>query len=249
MKVARPKLMDIVIYTALVYVATVVLQIYQPQTGGYFNLGESMIYLAALTSTPLVAGIAGGVGAALADYTTGYAIFAPGTLVIKFAEGLIAGTLVTLLRKVRGGIAASSLGAVYAIVLAFYGVYMYSGEAYVGPAEFLSVPIASPLVNIPAFFWIAASAALGALMFYALYKKFVSFGESIALLTAGLVMVLGYFLYEYFISNPLQGREPIAAIAEVPINVAQCIIGIAIALPLASWLRRAGYAEGTERAK
>lgn len=244
MRIARPRLMDIVIYTALVYVATVVLQIYQPQTGGYFNLGESMIYLAALTSTPLVAGIAGGVGAALADYTTGYAIFAPGTLIIKFAEGTLAGILVALLRRVRGGIAASSLGTIYAVVLAFYGIYLYSGEAYIGPAEFLNAPVTSPIVNIPALFWIIVAAALGALIFYALYRRFVSFGESIALLTAGLVMVLGYFLYEYFISNPLQGREPIAAVAEVPINVAQCVIGIAIALPLVSWLRRAGYVEG-----
>ena len=59
------------------------------RTDGYFNVGESTIYLAVLTSTPLIARIASGIGVALADLSTGYAVFAPGILVIKFIEGYL----------------------------------------------------------------------------------------------------------------------------------------------------------------
>ena len=60
---------------------------------------------------------------------------------------------------------------------------------------------------------------------------------------AGLIMVTGYFLYEYFVSNPLTGREPLAAVAEIPVNIGQAVIGASIALPVVVFLRRAGYVE------
>lgn len=47
------------LYTALVLIATVVLQVYTPATRGYFNLGEVAIYAVAALSSPLTAGIAG----------------------------------------------------------------------------------------------------------------------------------------------------------------------------------------------
>ena len=95
-------LIEIIVYIVAVYVATIALQIYQPATGGYFNLGEAVIYIAAMLSSPLVAGIAGGVGASLADLSTGYGIFAPATLVIKFTEGYVAGYLVKKAKVGRG---------------------------------------------------------------------------------------------------------------------------------------------------
>jgi uncharacterized membrane protein len=79
------------VFTALVCVATVVFVLPIPATKGYFNLGEIVIYVAALLFGPFVGGFAGGVGAALADVINGFSQFAPGTFAIKLIEGLIVG--------------------------------------------------------------------------------------------------------------------------------------------------------------
>ncbi|MGB9830987.1 MAG: ECF transporter S component, partial [Fervidicoccus fontis] len=93
------------VFTALVYVFTVVVQFAQPFTGGYFNLGEAAIYVCALISDPLTTGLAGGIGSALADATTGYGIFAPATLLIKFTEGYVASLLFKKMGRSNSSIA------------------------------------------------------------------------------------------------------------------------------------------------
>jgi len=77
------------IMSALVTVGTLIVQIPNGM-GGYFNFGDVMIFVAALTFSPLIGGVAGGLGSAMADLP-GYAIYAPFTLIIKGLEGLIAG--------------------------------------------------------------------------------------------------------------------------------------------------------------
>lgn len=239
----RSRLIDAVLFTTLVYVATIVVQVYQPATGGYFNLGESMIYLAALISSPLVAGVAGGVGAALADLSTGYAIFAPGTLVIKFIEGYVAGLLAHRLGKIHGLYKAIATVLVYTIVFLTISTMLWAGEMYIGPEKWLDYALTQIYTNIPIFTWILIAVFTGSLILYLLIRRTVATGEVYALAIAGAFMVLGYFLYQFFISNPITGRDPAAAIAEVPVNIGQVIVGIAVALPIASWLRKAGYSK------
>ncbi|MHA1264732.1 MAG: ECF transporter S component [Candidatus Helarchaeota archaeon] len=86
------------IMTALVCVATLIFQIPIPITGGYFNVGEAIIYISAILFGPIIGGISGGVGAALADLMSPYAIYAPATLVIKFCEGFIIGYIVFMVK-------------------------------------------------------------------------------------------------------------------------------------------------------
>jgi len=229
------------VFTVLVYVATIVIQVYQPATGGYFNIGESMIYLAALTSTPLVAGIAGGVGAALADLSTGYAIFAPGTLVIKFIEGYVAGRLIRVLRGKHGLPYAILTVVVYTVVFLVISAILWTGGIYIGPEKWLHLTFNPLYVEVSLAVWIAIGIALGALIAIILLRKYVTTGEVAALAVAGSLMVLGYFLYEYFYSNPVTGREPTAAILEVPVNIGQVVVGLSVSIPLVAWLRRAGY--------
>lgn len=237
MKARKISVVQLVIFTALVYTATIVIQIYQVATGGYFNLGETMIYLAALVSTPLVAGVAGGVGAALADYTTGYAIFAPGTLVIKFAEGYLAGLLIGKMRGKWAGALSSVVGGLYAALFAYI---FYSVE---------TIDIGTPIshlgtVQVTPPLWIAVSIVVGGSIFYVLHRRITSFGEVVALLFSGSIMVLGYFLYEFFISNPiLLNRDPWLAIFEIPVNIGQVVVGTSIALPVYGWLKKAGFIE------
>jgi uncharacterized membrane protein len=234
-------IIQVVIFTVLVYAATVAVQVYQPATGGYFNIGESMIYLAAVVSTPLVAGIAGGVGAALADLSTGYAIFAPGTLVIKFIEGYVAGRLAGALRGKHGNLYAVVTALVYTVVFLTISATMWAGGLYVGPERWLHFTFSPPYVEVSLAVWIALGIAMGALIAFILLRKYITTGEVAALAIAGSTMVLGYFLYEYFVSNPLTGREPLAAIFEVPVNIGQVVVGVSLSIPISAWLRRAGY--------
>ena len=237
MKTNKINVVQLVIFTALVYTATIVIQIYQAATGGYFNLGESMIYLAALVSTPLVAGVAGGVGAALADYTTGYAIFAPGTLIIKFAEGYLAGLLIRRMRGRWAGALSSVVGALYALLFTYI---FYSVEAID-----ISTPVSHiSTLNVTLPLWVAVSLVVGGGVFYVLHRKITSFGEVISLLLSGSAMVIGYFLYEFFISNPLLlNRDPWLAVFEIPVNIGQVIVGTSIALPVYGWLKKAGFVD------
>ena len=79
------------VMTAFVTVATFLIQIPNPPTRGYINVGDAMIFTTALTFGSYIGGVAGGLGSALADLWAGYVYFAPFTLVIKGFEGLVAG--------------------------------------------------------------------------------------------------------------------------------------------------------------
>lgn len=79
------------VMAALVCVTTLFIRIPNPM-GGYFNVGDVVIFISALTLGPLVGGVAGGLGSSLADLI-GYPVFAPFTLIIKGLEGFIAGLI------------------------------------------------------------------------------------------------------------------------------------------------------------
>jgi uncharacterized membrane protein len=79
---------------ALVAAATIVIQIPSPQTKGYINLGDTLIFTIAMLFGAKIGGLAGGIGSALADIISGYAHWAPFTLVIKGIEGFIVGSFV-----------------------------------------------------------------------------------------------------------------------------------------------------------
>lgn len=79
------------VMAALVTVTTYMIQVPIPATQGFFNVGDGMIMVAALTFGPVIGGIAGGLGSSLADLIGGWYVWVIPTLVIKGIEGLIAG--------------------------------------------------------------------------------------------------------------------------------------------------------------
>lgn len=81
-----------IVFAATVAATTLVVRIPIPGTGGYFNLGDTMVLTAALLFGWRVGAFAGGVGSALADLI-GFPLFAPLTLVVKGMEGSVAGRL------------------------------------------------------------------------------------------------------------------------------------------------------------
>lgn len=75
------------VFTALVFVVTAYLHI--PTNNGYIHVGDGLIYLAACILPRYYAMAVGMGGALLADCLTGFAIWAPGSVVIKGATALL----------------------------------------------------------------------------------------------------------------------------------------------------------------
>lgn len=87
------KIVITALFAALICVATMVVQIPIPATGGYINLGDGVILVCAYLLHPALAVIAAGLGSMLADLLAGYMAYAPATLVIKICVALIAALL------------------------------------------------------------------------------------------------------------------------------------------------------------
>jgi uncharacterized membrane protein len=148
------------VFAALVFIVTSQIPpIPIPATSGYFNVGETTIYVAALLFGYSVGALSGGIGAMLGDIYLGFGVFAPGTLAIKGIEGAIVGFLNLKLKK---------------------------------------------------------------------YIQNVTYCAVISVIVGGLEMVAGYFLYEQF----ALGLAFSVALAEVPINTVQMLVGLIIALPI-----------------
>jgi len=84
------------VMAALVCVTTLLIQIPIPATQGFFNVGDAMVMVAALTFGPIVGFFAGGIGSSLADLIGGWYVWVPFTLVIKGLEGFLAGSIMIL---------------------------------------------------------------------------------------------------------------------------------------------------------
>jgi uncharacterized membrane protein len=129
---------------ALTTVATMIIQIPIPATQGYINVGDAMVFTSAVLFGPLAGLLAGGVGSALADWFSGYAQFAPYTLVIKGLEGLIAGLIAWGLLKGRpmrtvAGIASMIAGMVVGGAVMVGGYYVVE-QFIMGKAAAAEVP-------------------------------------------------------------------------------------------------------------
>ena len=86
------------LFAALTAAATLAIRIPSPMNG-YINLGDALVLACAWMLGPLYGTIAAGVGSMLADLISGYAAYAPGTLIIKSATALAACLLFNALNK------------------------------------------------------------------------------------------------------------------------------------------------------
>ncbi|PCN50929.1 hypothetical protein B6U99_01995 [Candidatus Geothermarchaeota archaeon ex4572_27] len=214
------------IMTVIVYLFTVIFSLYIPQTKGFFNFGEVGVYIAATIGGPIVGLVAGGVGSALADITLGYAYYAPGTLVIKAVEGLIVGLLYGRLARLKPR-RAPVIVLIAAISAAMYAI---GSRLYVGRAEVSLGGLACAVVLVDVV-WLVCAAALFAALAYLVVRSPEWGWPVVAMCTGGAEMVLGYFVYEQFILGYL-------AIAEVPFNIMQVLVGVFGATLVLSYARR-----------
>jgi len=217
------------IFTSLVFVATTIFSISVPQTRGFFNIGETMVYTTALLFGPLVGAFAGGVGSMLADLFLGYSQYAPATLVIKACEGAVVGVLaqrkLKFSSKLQWKVFTVTFGLIAGVLLGVIGSLYYSGsvELYIG-----FPPPENPTLNlfVPKEFWYSLGVLVTLLISLIGFVFEPEFGWFVfSIFIGGSLMIIGYFLYQQFFLGVL-------AVAEIPVNIGQMTIGLIVALPI-----------------
>lgn len=224
------------VFTALVCAATMVFYILVPRTNGFFNFGEIMVYTAALLFGPFVGAFAGGVGSMFADLFLGFPHYALATLIIKACEGGLVGVLsrrrFSFGSKLHWRLFTFAVGLVAGVLLGIVGSLYYSGSVGIH----LGIPapsIPTVVLSVPPLFWYVLGAIVVCLISLMGFVSDPEFGWLVlSVLLGGLVMVTGYFLYEQIFLG-------VAAIAEVPINIGQMTVGLIVAIPIATTIRRA----------
>ena len=79
---------------ALIFVATFLIRIPNPMTGGYHHMGDSIIFLAVVLLGRKNGAVAAGLGGALSDFLAGAPIWILPTLIIKYVMAFIMGTII-----------------------------------------------------------------------------------------------------------------------------------------------------------
>ena len=70
-------------FAALTCIATFIIKIPTPGTGGYIHPGDALVILSGIFLGPLYGAAAAGIGSAMADILGGYFFYAPVTMLIK----------------------------------------------------------------------------------------------------------------------------------------------------------------------
>lgn len=116
------------LFAALICVATMLIQVPIPATGGYANLGDGIILMCAFLMNPLYAVIAAGLGSLLADLLAGYISYAFGTMVIKAGVAWIGALFFNRFgrdRSARRQLASMIAGGILAEAFMVLGYFFY----------------------------------------------------------------------------------------------------------------------------
>lgn len=136
--------------TAIVYIFTAYLHI--PSHTGYTHVGDGFIYLAACILPLPYAAAVGALGALLADCLTGFAIWAPGSVIIKTAAVFCFSRRSKKIICIR-----NILGLIPAWAFCIGGYYLYE--------SLITGNFAAPLAGIPGY---VTQCALSSAVFIAL---------------------------------------------------------------------------------
>lgn len=234
------QLAQIAAFTALVFLSTSLFSIGLVSSTGFFNLGEAFVYLAALIGGPLVGGVAGGLGAALADAFLGYGYFAPATLVLKGLEGFTVGVLFILLKRINYKQRRGILAVLTAFLISF-AIYFTTPILNGYPNSDIiegSFNLGTSFISFSLPGWILVLIAFILMVIIWLVElRFKYRGEmALSCILSGPIIIVGYFLYEvFFLEIAIE-----AALFEVPFNIAQVVFGTFIAVPIVSYLDELG---------
>lgn len=123
-KLSLKKIVLAAMFAAFACVATMVINIPIPATGGYINLGDCIVILAGWMLGGAYGAAAGGIGSMLADLIPGYASFAPGNAYHQSAEAFVAYVAYKSLAGINGFV-ARLLSAIFAEAVMVFGYFLY----------------------------------------------------------------------------------------------------------------------------
>ena len=111
---------------AITCLATMIIKVPTIGTGGYVNIGDSVVLIGAwLLGNPYGA-LAAGIGSALADLLSGYPAYVPGTAIIKFVMAFAASVVVKMLDKKSIPAPVSYIiSSVVAEIIMIFGYFLY----------------------------------------------------------------------------------------------------------------------------
>ena len=123
---------------ALTTVATMVIHIPTPSRG-YIHPGDCIVILSGWLLGPVFGGAAAGLGSALADLMSGYAIYAPATLLIKWGMAAAAWAVCHYFKK--SSLPVCMMAAVLSEVIMMVGYALFAMVLLGSPHAFwLSLP-------------------------------------------------------------------------------------------------------------
>lgn len=139
MNISAKKLTQTAMFAALACVATMIIRIPTPGTGGYIHPGDAVIVLSGIFLGPIYGALAAGIGSAMADLLSGYFIYVPITFIVKALTALTVSLVFARLPKsfispVRCGICGIFSTLTVALGYLFFEYFIY------GSAALASVP-------------------------------------------------------------------------------------------------------------
>ncbi|RST72086.1 ECF transporter S component [Siminovitchia acidinfaciens] len=169
---SRTKTFDLIItsmLTALVFVATMLLNIKLPISinGGLVHLGSAMLFISAIVFGPKKGAFAGAVGMGLFDLVSGWALWAPITILTRALQGYIVGKIAWSKGRNGNSIAYNLFGIILSVPPMIAGYYLWESIIYGNwivpltsiPGDILqsvigiavAIPVCIVLKKIPAF--------------------------------------------------------------------------------------------------
>ena len=124
---------------ALICVATMIIKIPSP-LGGYINLGDCLVLVSGWVLSPVYGFLAAGIGSALADLLSGYALYAPATFIIKGCMALVAFGIFKLLKNKTRKLPARLIGGILAEIVMVGGYFVFEGFLYGFGASLVNIP-------------------------------------------------------------------------------------------------------------
>lgn len=124
---------------ALICVATMIIKIPSP-LGGYINLGDCLVLISGWILSPVYGFLAAGIGSALADLLSGYALYAPATFIIKGCMALVAFGIFKLMKNKTRKLPARLIGGILAEIVMVGGYFVFEGFLYGFGASLVNIP-------------------------------------------------------------------------------------------------------------
>ena len=122
---------------AVIFVVTFAVRIPMPiAAGGYLNIGDAAVYIAASLLGGPWGMLAAGAGSALADLSAGYAIYALPTAAVKGAMGLVCGRLMERAGFARFIVASIIGGAIMTGGYAAFDIALFNVNQALAGAPF-----------------------------------------------------------------------------------------------------------------